>query len=180
MRAASFLILLIVLTLALPAQAQDSDELGDWSLEKLCKKTDKARHADAVLAEIERREVFSSFDLELVRSGGIDVGMGEAALRCSWGAPSSAFQVAADTLQTYRNPISGQAGMFFVHLVAGRVTVVNHIGRIEGRADNVVARAHPPLDSEKWTTFSGRDIDSNGVRDLDRIPCSTWAICSYP
>jgi hypothetical protein len=106
----------------MPAQARDYDNLSAWSLEDLCKKKEKRRHAAAIFAEIERRGTFSSQDLELIRTGIVDLGMGQAALQCSWGEPDAVSQTESVSWQTYRARIDGQQRTVFVHVIAGQVT----------------------------------------------------------
>jgi hypothetical protein len=144
MKAAAFLMSLIAVPVALPSHARDWDDLGSWSVEELCENKDKRRHEEAIFAELERRGVFSPFDLELVRSGEIDVGMGEAALHCSWGAPismrqqqipawklpdsvkpDSVKQRNSDAWLTYRRRIDGYRRTFDVFIVAERVTEIS-------------------------------------------------------
>ena len=159
MKAAAFLISLIVLPVALPAQAKDGDDLSSWTLEELCERKDNDRHAEAVLAELERRDVFSASDLELVRSDTIDRGMDESALQCSWGAPDSVTQRDGDAWQTWRNPSDGPKLTVDVQVVAGRVTDIQVRVNYEIR---VTARSFAPLDLR---TFSGRRIEASGVQD---------------
>jgi hypothetical protein len=100
-RAAPFLISLVVLPLALPAQAKDSDDLSGWSVEELCDKKDKRKHAEAVFAEFERRGTFKPFEIELIRAGRIDIGASEAALHCSWGEPRATEAWNGEPWQVY-------------------------------------------------------------------------------
>jgi hypothetical protein len=100
-RAKAFLISLIVVPFALPAQAEDSDDLSGWSVEELCENKDKRKHAEAVLAELERRGTFRPFEIELIREGRIDIGASEAALNCSWGEPRGAETLNGEPWQAY-------------------------------------------------------------------------------
>jgi hypothetical protein len=87
MKSAAFLISLIVLPVALPAHAKDRDDLSSWSLEDLCERKVKPRYTEGILAEIERRGIFSEFEFDLIREGRVARGMGEDALHCAWGQP---------------------------------------------------------------------------------------------
>lgn len=122
MKAAALLMSLIVLPVALPAQAKESDDLSSWSLEELCEKKDKDRHADAVFAELERRAVFTTLDFRLVRYGWTKVGMAESALECLWGAPDSESQADGAAAKTYRHRIDGDWRTIDVLFAQGRVT----------------------------------------------------------
>jgi hypothetical protein len=186
MKTAAFLISLIALPLALPAQARD-DDLSVWLLEDLCEKKDKDRHADAVLAELERRAVFGSLDLELIRSGDIDVGMEQAALQCSLGEPEFVRPGDGDAWYMYRQRIDGQRRTVFVHVIAERVTDIDlaPVG-YKGRPAMFfpyVARNYAPrnagftgayFDTDNTSTFSGRTIDGTGVSSL--TSCDTCSI----
>jgi hypothetical protein len=149
MRAAAFLISLIVLPLAFPApaQAKDGDDLSGWSVQELCENKDKRRHAEAVFAELERREVFTAVDLARVRGGHFGVGMDEAALQCLWGPPDSESRGDGAVSQTYRNRIDGFRRTIDVRFVAERVTNI----RIRLEMDSYPA--YP------WRPFSERPID---------------------
>lgn len=147
MRALTILAFVTLLAAVMPAQAKDSDDLSSWSLEELCAKKDKSRHAEAIFAELGLRNVFSSFDLDLVRSGEIEVGMDAAALQCSWGAPHSVQQGDGAVSQTYYKRIDGWRRTVHVFVVAERVT--EHHIRPVGSSANL----------DPWETFSGRPID---------------------
>ena len=174
MRTVTILASMALLTAATSVQARDNDDLSQWSLENLCEKKDKPRHAEAIFAEIEGRGIFTSVDLALVRSGKIEVGMSEAALRCSWGKPDSVSQLDAAALHTYRNRVDGLKRTFEVRLVAERVTAV-HVRRGSGP---YVFGTGPTSDSHNWNTFSGRFIEGSGVSDI--ITCPSCSIFSRP
>jgi hypothetical protein len=127
MRAATILACLSFLIASLSAQARDYNDLPAWSLEDLCEKKEKQRYAAAIFAEIERRESFSSQDLELIRSGIVDLGMDQVAVQCSWGEPDAVLQSDSETLQVYHRRIDGQRRTVFVHVIAGQVTDI-HVG----------------------------------------------------
>ena len=88
MKAAAFLISLIVLPVALPAHARDWDDLGSWSIEELCENKDKRRHAEAIFAELERRGTFRTYELDLIREGRIVEWSNDCATARDWARAS--------------------------------------------------------------------------------------------
>ena len=156
MRAVALFISLAVWLVALPAHTKDRDDLSNWSLEKLCEKKDKSRHEEAVFAEIERRAIFTSLDIYRIRSGKTEVGMEEAALHCSLGAPDSVSHTDGAASQRYYRSIDDHPSVIEVLVVAGQVTNV---------------RTSYASHIDPWRTFSGREIDEGLRNTCTRTVC---------
>jgi hypothetical protein len=139
MKSAALIMSLIALPVMLPAQAKDSDDLGSWSLEELCEKKDKDRHAEAIFAEIERRAVFSTSELELIREGRIDIGFSEAALYCSWGEPRATESRDGGPWQVYYQRREGYRWTVLLRIdssLVAEVRLATDISAVDPRNDS--------------------------------------------
>jgi hypothetical protein len=175
-KAATFLMSLIVVPVALPSPARDWDDLSSWSLEKLCDKKDKARHEEAVYAELARRSIFTSSELDLIREGRIPSGTSEAVLHCSWGQPRATETWYGESWQVYYRRRDSQN--FFRR--------TDGLWRLLVRIDtSLVAEIHPDfgdgppatgratragsVSNEGDDTFSGRRIETGGLSEPSDI-----------
>lgn len=150
-----------LLLAALPAQARDTEDLTTWSVEELCEKKDKARHAEAVLAELERRDIFNTFELELIREGGADIGMGEAALQCSWGEPRGSETLNGDNWQVYYQRRNGYQRRLLLRIDSSFVAEIRPVSRTASIDPSLI------VFGGDYDTFSGRQITSQGVSSLN-------------
>lgn len=150
-----------LLLAALPAQARDSDDLTTWSVEELCEKKDKARHAEAVLAELERRDIFDASELELIRAGRIDFGIREAVLHCSWGQPRDTEVWSGEPWQVYYQRRDRYQRRLLLRIDSSRVAEIRPVSRTASIDPSLI------VFGGDHDTFSGRHITSQGMSSLN-------------